>query len=181
MNLTLAAENPGNISGWIADHDGKIRIAITTDGVNTSLLYRDKEKEDFRTIVTTDFKERIVPLFFDFDNINIYAASNLGRDKSAIVKYDIKNGKELELLFEHPEVDAGSLSYSTKRKVITEITYTTWKMERKFLDKESESIFNRISKDLGKYEISITGMNKDENKFLIRTYSDRSLGANLLL
>src|SRR5215510_5897164 len=38
--LALIAENPGNITGWHADHDGRIRIAVTADGVNTSLLYR---------------------------------------------------------------------------------------------------------------------------------------------
>ena len=36
--LTLVAENPGNISGWHTDHEGKIRAATATDGVNTSLL-----------------------------------------------------------------------------------------------------------------------------------------------
>ena len=38
--LEMAAENPGNIQGWVTDHEGKIRVATTTDGLNTSLLYR---------------------------------------------------------------------------------------------------------------------------------------------
>ena len=32
------AENPGNITGWKTDHNGKLRIAMTTDGVNTSII-----------------------------------------------------------------------------------------------------------------------------------------------
>ncbi|MBK8549886.1 MAG: S9 family peptidase [Ignavibacteria bacterium] len=176
--LTMTAENPGNVAGWLTDHLGKIRIAITTDGVNTSLLYRDNEDEPFSAIITTNFKEQINPLFFDFENNNIYARSNIGRDKSAIIKYDIKNKKESEVLFEHPDVDVDNLDYSKKRKVLTDISYTTWKKERKFLDNGFENIFKRISNELNEYEIVITGMNKDENKFLIRTYSDRSLGAN---
>ena len=36
--LTSLAENPGNISSWITDHEGQLRIAISTDGVNTSVL-----------------------------------------------------------------------------------------------------------------------------------------------
>ena len=43
--MKLIAENPGNISGWMTDHDGNLRVAITTDGVNTSILYRDSESE----------------------------------------------------------------------------------------------------------------------------------------
>lgn len=33
--LTLLAENPGNIQGWMTDHDGKLRVAIAiVDGIN---------------------------------------------------------------------------------------------------------------------------------------------------
>ncbi len=77
--------------------------------------------------------------------------------KVAIVKYDIKNGKELEVIYEHPEVDVDNLNYSKKRKVLTSVPFTTWKRERKFLDKEMEKIFNRISKEMGNYEVVITG------------------------
>ena len=38
----LVAENPGNITGWLTDHDGRLRVAVATDGVSTSLLYRDR-------------------------------------------------------------------------------------------------------------------------------------------
>ena len=41
----MIAENPGNISGWMTDHDGRLRIAITSDGVNTSILHRKSETE----------------------------------------------------------------------------------------------------------------------------------------
>ena len=176
-SMTLSAENPGNVGGWITDHDGKIRAAITTDGVNTSLLYRESEDKQFKTVLTTSFKDTLRPLFFTFDNKNIYASSNLGRDKSAIIKYDIESAKETEVIFEHADVDCEALHYSRKRKVLTSVSYYTWKHERHFLDKEIENIFRRLEKDLGGYEITIADKNKNEDKFLIRTYSDRSLGS----
>ena len=37
--LTLVAENPGNVTEWGTDHDGKIRYAITTDGVDQTYLW----------------------------------------------------------------------------------------------------------------------------------------------
>ena len=175
--LDLIAENPGNIVGWITDHAGALRMAATTDGVNTTLLYRDTEKDDFRPLITTNFKESVSPLFFTFDNQHFYASSNRGRDKSAIVKIDSTTGEEIELLFEHPEVDVSNLSYSHKRKVLTGIAYTTWKTERKFLDEQAEQRYNRLKQALGDYEIAVTSSNKNEDKFIVRTYSDRSLGA----
>ena len=176
----MIAENPGNIVGWMTDHAGALRIAMTTDGVNTTLLYRDKEEDDFQPLITTNFKESVSPLFFTFDNQHFYAASNLGRDKSAIVQVDTRTGEEIEKLFEHPEVDVSHLSYSRKRKVLTGIAYTTWKTERKFLDETTEALYNRLKRDLGEYEISITSHNKNEDVFIVRTHSDRSLGAYYL-
>ena len=178
--LKMEAENPGNISVWITDHDGHIRAALTTDGVNSSMLYRENSTGVFKPVLTTNFKETIRPLFFTFDNKYIYASSNLNRDKAAIVKFDISNGKELELIYEHPEVDVYDLSYSKKRKVLTSITYTTWKRQIEFLDEEKKSIYDRITPELGNYEIVIADSNKDEDKFIIRTYSDRTLGAYYL-
>lgn len=178
--MKIAAENPGNISGWVTDHEGKIRAALTTDGVNNSLLFRETEKDEWRIIITTDFKESIVPLFFTFDNSYLYASSNIGRDKSAIIKYDIKNAKELEVIFEHPDVDVYYMSYSRKRKVLTAISYDTWKRERFFLDEQTKQIYEKLQSMLGKYEISVADKDENEDKYIIRTYSDRSLGANYL-
>ena len=47
--MELIAENPGNISGWQTDHDGKLRLAFTADGTNTSMLYREIESDTFRS------------------------------------------------------------------------------------------------------------------------------------
>lgn len=178
MNMT--AENPGNISGWVTDHDGRVRAALTTDGVNTSLLFRETEQDKWKTVITTDFKESIMPLFFTFDNEYLYASSNIGRDKSAIIKYDIKNAVELEVIFEHPEVDVNSLGYSKKRKVLTAVSFDTWKRERVFLDEETGKIFKRLEEELGNYDIFIADKDDNEEKFIVRTYSDRSLGANFI-
>ncbi|MEP7128262.1 MAG: S9 family peptidase, partial [Chitinophagales bacterium] len=125
--LTLIAENPGNITEWITDHNGDIRLALTTDGVNQSILYRDHKSNPFQVVITTSFRETLQPLFFTFDNKDIYALSNIGRDKSAIVLYDLDARKEKEVLFLHDEVDLSGLSYSHKRKVLTSYSYTDWK------------------------------------------------------
>jgi len=172
----MIAENPGNIMSWMTDHDGKLRVAIASDGVNTVMLYRETENDAFKEVLTTNFRESVEPLFFTFDNKSLYASSNLGRDKSAIVKFNIANGKELEMLYENPDVDVSGLSYSKNRKVLTAISYVKDKREMKFLDAIAEKRYDRLKKELGDYEVVIAGANKNENKFLVRTYSDRSLG-----
>ncbi|WP_372755531.1 prolyl oligopeptidase family serine peptidase [Labilibaculum sp.] len=179
--MTMLYENPGNISGWLTDHDGKLRVALAvTDMVNTTVLYRDTEKDAFKPILTTNFKESLSPLFFTFDNKKLYAASNIGRDKSEIVIFDPETAKETEVLFANDQVDVGNLAYSKKRKVITKAYYTTDKVHYKFFDEESEKMYNRVKKDLPDYDCYFTSTNTNEDKYLIRTYSDRSLGAYYL-
>jgi dipeptidyl aminopeptidase/acylaminoacyl peptidase len=173
----MIAENPGNIMGWMTDHDGKLRIATASDGVNSVLMYRETEEAPFKEVLVTNFRESVEPIFFSFDNKFVYASSNLGRDKSAIVKFDIANGKEMEVMYENPYVDVSGLSYSKKRKVLTAISYVKEKREMKFLDGIAETRYNRLKKELGDHEVVITGVNKNEDKFLVRTYSDRSLGS----
>ncbi len=177
-DMEMLAENPGNIQAWMFDHAGKLRIALAiVDGVNTSLLYRETEQDEWKDVLTTSFKETMSPAFFTFDNKNVIAVSNLGRDKMAVVEFDIANGKELKVLYENEDYDVSEVFYSRKRKVITSASYTSWKRERHFFDKETEKLFKRLNKDLGEYEIGITATNKEESVYIIRTYSDRSLGA----
>jgi dipeptidyl aminopeptidase/acylaminoacyl peptidase len=176
--LTLLAENPGNIQSWITDHDGKLRLAIAIEGgVNTSILFRETEQDKFKTVLTTSFKETLAPQFFTFDNKNIYASSNLGRDKSAIVEFDPRTGKEIKTLYENPEYDVDLLYYSRIRKVLTSARYTSWKRERYFFDKETEELIGKLTKELGNQSFEISSTNKAEDKLIVRTYTDKSLGA----
>jgi dipeptidyl aminopeptidase/acylaminoacyl peptidase len=175
--MHVVAKNPGNITRWITDHNGSVRVAIATDGVNNTVLYRASEQEEFREVLTTHFKDELDPLFFTFDNTQVYAMSNLGRDRVAIVKFDIQNGKELEVLFEHPEVDVEMLTYSEKRKTLARAFYTTWKQQIHFFDEMYRELYDRLIAKLPNYEIGLVDHTKDEQTFIIRTHSDRSLGA----
>ena len=175
---SMLAKNPGNIQGWMFDHDGKLRIATAiVDGVNQSILYRENEEDEFKTIITTNFKEGFNPQFFTFDNKNIIGSSNLGRDKSVIVEFDPITAKEVRVLYANDNYDVNGVGYSRKRKVITAAYFESWKSERHYFDSTSKAIFEKIQKQLSGYEIGITAINKDENIIILRTYSDKSLGS----
>ena len=178
--LTLLAENPGNITAWITDHAGRIRLAIATDGVNNSIMHRADDNSAFATVITTNFRQQISPLFFDFDNKLLFAASNIDRDKAAIVRVDPATAKEESLIFEHPEVDVGGLDWSRKRKVCTEAQFVTWKRERKFFDAEMQAIHADLERQLPGYEIDLQSSNKDETLFVVAAWNDRTQGVRYL-
>jgi dipeptidyl aminopeptidase/acylaminoacyl peptidase len=174
--LEMIMENPGNITGWMTDHDGKLRVAITSDGVRTSLLYRDSEDEPFESILTTNFKETLSPEFFTFDNRKLYASSNLDRDKTAIVVFDPKTGKEEKVLYEDSDFDVSGLSYSKKDKKLTAVSYTGIKHKYHFFDEEMKSIHAKLQNEFPEMEIYMVSSNDQEDKFIVRTYGDQSLG-----
>ena len=175
--LELVAENPGSVSSWITDHEGKVRAAVQTDGVNTELLTRATEDEPFQKVLSTNFRESVSPLFFTYDNKDLYASSNLGRDKAAIVRLDPATGKEVELLFEHPEVDTERLLGSDKRKVLTAAAFTRDKQEYHFFDDWRRELQAKLEKKLPGEEVTLSSMSREEDKFIVRTHSDRSRGA----
>ena len=178
--MKMVAENPGKVSNWITDHAGVIRAATETDGVNASLLTRPDEKTPFKKVLTTDFREQLNPQFYTFDNKNLYATSNIGRDKAAVVTIDPTNGKELEKIYDNPDVDVDALAYSKKRKVITFATFTTWKPERKFFDPQTEAMYKTLAEKLPGYEVEVVANDKAEDKFIVMASNDRTPGTRNL-
>ena len=174
--LDLIAENPGNISGWMTDNDGKLRIATTTDGVNTGLLYRENEMNDFKSILITNFKESVAPLFFTFDNKELYVSSNRGRDKSAIYTFDLAQAKEKKLIFEHNEVDVYGLMKSKKRQIITGVRYVTDRREYHFFDEWRENLQRNLEAKLQGKEVALSDLSDDETRAIVISYSDKSRG-----
>src|SRR3954468_14463925 len=115
--MKMVAQNPGHMDHWVNDHEGRILAATETDGVNAALLTRPDEKSQFKKVLSTNFREHLGVQFFTFDNKQLYAASNIGRDKQAIVTIDPATGKETGMIYQNPDVDVDGLAFSKKRKV----------------------------------------------------------------
>lgn len=175
--MVQLAENPGNIVGWMTDHEGKLRVAFSTDGVNQTILFRETEQDTFRSVLTTNFKESVSPFLFTFDNKMLYASSNLGRDKSVLVLFDPAEGKEKEIIFETQDADIEGVDYSKKDKKLLSVSWTTDLEKEHFFDAEAESMKKKLQEKLPGYLVNIGSKNKAEDKIMIRTYSDKSRGA----
>ncbi len=173
---TLIAENPGDVVGWQTDHMGNVRIAAANEGVNSMLKYREAATGAFRTIITTDYKTDVTPLFFTFDDKRFYALSNRGRDKKALVIIDPAKPDAEELVYAHPEVDLSNAGYSRLRKVLTQADYTTARSEHKFFDAATETLYHRIQAKLPGYEITLQSQTRNEDRFIVAAANDHTPG-----
>jgi len=174
--MEMIAQNPGSAEGWMIDHAGNVRGCTQSDGVNTSMLYRDGATGPFRKLFTTNFKEQVGFQNFDKDNKILYVSSNRGRDKSAIFEFDPATAKEGKLIYENPDVDVNGLSYSEKYKALVAVHYEDDKSRTKWLTPESQEFDKKVKEALGTEDYMIASSDKNEDHFILQTYGDRTGG-----
>ena len=180
--LTLLAENPGNYQGWTTDHLGRLRaVTAIVDGVNTQLLYRDNDDDDFRPVLTTNFKETVSIMGFTSDNKLVYAASNLHRDKLALVLMEPATATEVKLLYEDKDYDIASISYSRKRGKLLSVYCTGHRFPvRHYFDEEARLLRSRLEAHFPGLRVGIADCDKEEQTYIVYVGSDKTPGAYYL-
>lgn len=179
--MEIAAKNPGNITKWMTDSKGVLKIAIASDGVNETLMYREKENQAFAPVITNNFETTFQPIAFSEDQPDVlYAISSVNRDKNALVALDLKNGKEKQVLFANDTLNVVDATYSRFRKKMLFATCETWKREKFYLDDSTKVAYSRIDKLLPGTEWIITDRDKTDKVFVIRTFTDKNPGSYYL-
>ncbi|WP_171685892.1 S9 family peptidase [Paenibacillus planticolens] len=175
----MHAQNPGNVKLWATDNWGRVRAALARDGEKTSLLYREDENKAFAIIDTFNASDTFLPALFTFNNEQIYAVSNVGRDKMALVKYDPNTRKETEVLYVNNDVDINDIIVSFKKQSILAVSYETDDMQMQYLDKEFEALSHTIEEKLKTRHWGLIG-SPDRDVLLLYTGSDKSYGSYYL-
>jgi dipeptidyl aminopeptidase/acylaminoacyl peptidase len=175
--LTVLFDNKENYDSWVTDHEGHIRIATKTDGVNVSYYYRDNEKAPFKLLLTTSFKESFAPQVFDAQNKNVYVLSNLGnRDKIALVEYDPAANKEVKEIFSVPDYDLDHIFYDEKNRVLVSAYWTSDKDEEHFFDEKWASWKKALDAKFPGYLTDYVTYNDSLTSAIAIVYSDRLPG-----
>ena len=179
--MEMAAKNPGNITNWITDAKGKLRMAMSSDGVNQTLLYRENENQSFRPIVTNNFKTTLLPIAFAQDKAStVYAISNVNRDKQALVELDCTTGKEKSVLFANDSLNVVDAQYSKQKGKMLYVLSETWKKNKHYLDAAAKQLYQEIDNLLPQTESRVIDRDKNENVFIVRTFTDRNPGSYYL-
>lgn len=178
---TMVAQNPGDIVGWATDHAGRVRVALRSDGLKSEVLYRATENDSFKTLISTDYKTEVSVAAFTADNRRLYAISNRGRDRKALVLIDPARPDAERVVFEHPEVDLGGATWSRRHKKITEVSYVTDRLRRHFFDAATERVYRHAgARTPGLTEIFLQSATRAEDKFIVGAASDRTPGGRYI-
>jgi dipeptidyl aminopeptidase/acylaminoacyl peptidase len=172
--------NPGNITQWYPDANGKIRLVKVSDGVDESILYRPNDNTPFKRIIANNFKTSVRPIAFTGEKNYFYALSNVDRDKSALVEINAEDGKERKVVFADDNADIQSSDYSKNTHKIELLSWDAAKPQTHYLDPDIKSIYDKLNTELKGNEVNITDRDSAENKFIVFTYTDRNPGSYYL-
>ncbi|SFG63670.1 Dipeptidyl aminopeptidase/acylaminoacyl peptidase [Pedobacter insulae] len=179
--MQMVSRNPGNITGWMTDSKGKVRLASSSDGVKETLLIRQSEDQPFKPIVTINFKTTLRPIAFSESEPNImYVISDVDRDKSALVELDCLTGKERRVLFANDTLNAVDAQYSKNRGEMDYVVYESWKKQKHYLNANARSFYQKLDKLVPNTEYRIIDRDKNEKIFVVRTFTDRNPGSYYL-
>ena len=170
----MIAKNPGHWTDWLADHEGRLRAAVSSEGLESSVYYRETESAPFQKIMTAGLEDDFRPVLFTADSKSLYVLSNLGRDTAALQVFDPQKRRVLATLFSHPKADVDDIGWSKKRKALLYAGYYTEKQGRRFFDSREEKIFRDLESKIPGKEVYKLSSSRSESMMTFGAYSDRS-------
>ncbi|TMP04087.1 S9 family peptidase [Pseudoalteromonas sp. S3178] len=175
--MDIIAKNPGGYQGWLLDHDGDVRGALSIDGLRGKFYYKNKDEEKFRVLREYNIEdENITPLAFDFDNKTLFVSSNIGRDTSALYYFHPEKNELGELIFGMPEVDVSNLMLSIKRKKLLGVRYLDEYPEVVYFDTETAQMMASLESAFKDKVVNVTSRSKDEVLNIVYVGSDTDPG-----
>ena len=177
--VTLIAENPGNIAGWLADRDGKLRAAVTqTPTGDSELLVRDDEASHFRVLAEFANEDGGDPHAFTPDGREIYLSSARGSDLQRLVAINTTTGEE-RLIDADEEVDLGGPILSDATGELLGAAYLRDRLVVNTMDDRFARDFDGL-RGLHPGDPSITSSDRDETTWVAAFDDDRDPGATFL-
>ncbi|NGM62917.1 S9 family peptidase [Sphingobacterium sp. SGG-5] len=171
-------QNSEGFMSWYASFDGKVRMAMSSDSVQETLWYREEEDQEYHNVLQTDSSSKIIHLGpVKNKKDQIYALSNLGRDKLALVTLDLNTGREAEILYADPNNDINWEGYSSGRKSVLYSSIYNEKKNTLIHDKELAKIYERIRERFRDYTLDIIDVDSLFNTVIFKPYTDTNPGS----
>ena len=173
----LVAKNPGNVMNWIGSPDGVVRIALTSDSVQETLLYRRAERDPFKEVMVNDFETLFYPIgFVKGSTDHIYAFSNRNRDRMALVEFDASTGQELRNIHENKRGDLSIEGYSHNLQEMVYVSSFADKYQKEVFNASYREVYQELKKKFKDSEISFLDVDKQQEGFVVRVFSDIHAG-----
>jgi dipeptidyl aminopeptidase/acylaminoacyl peptidase len=183
--VTLEATNPGDVLTWTTDNDFVIRAATAFDGKsgNTLIRVRDAVDKPWRDLVVMPFEQALFDgqvvggsLIAGFapDGKSLIIHSALHSDTGRLVRVDLRDGKELEVLAQDPQADVADSGPGSGPSVLCDpmthaiqaVEFDYMKPDWVFLDPKVEADFAVIGKDMPAF-LDLVSRDRADKKWIV--------------
>jgi len=162
--LALAAENPGDVDGWLVDSKLQVRgKSIARPDAGFDVFVRETETSKWKKIISWDSDDALASHLISFtkDGKSLFLIDSRNTNTGRLIKLNIKGG-ETEVLFEDSKYDVGA--------VIT--NPDTYEIEAAIIEKDrahTEILDKKIKKDFEK----INALQKGDAKLIGKDDADK--------
>lgn len=178
--LELIGLNPGNIIGWVADRDGRLRAArAQTPGGDFQILVRDDERSALRVVAEYANEDGGHPFAFSPDGARLWVGSARGSDLLRLVELDPADGSEREI-DRDDEVDLAGPVISDRTGELLGAVYVRDRVVMHPFDERFARDWEAV-RALHPGDPHITGQDADETRWIVAFDDDRDPGATYLV
>lgn len=169
--LTLVTENPGNVIGWLADPDFKIRgaKAMRPDG-GSELLVRDDAEGPWRALMSWGPDDQGGAHGFAPGGKSVYVESS--HESDATVLYEMSlDGKVKKVLAESPGADLGGVLMHPRDYHAEAAAFEHDRLRWRVLDKKLQADFDALAEQAAG-DVRLASRDDDDTTWLVLDTSD---------
>ena len=171
--LTLLGRNPGAVERWITDRKGRVVARTRTLKSGQWVLeVPGKEAGQWRVITTGAFDEHYWIYDQPPDDSFVWALSYRGSDTLALVKLDLRTGKET-LRYRHPTLDLEGVGINLETYEPLFVNYRAGLRKRHYFDKALERDIARF-RPKGPATIGFPSVSRDWRRMVVAVHTDRT-------
>jgi dipeptidyl aminopeptidase/acylaminoacyl peptidase len=172
-DIKLVARNPGNILGWMADYDQKVRgaVAMTPDG-ETELLVRGDEDATWENVLTWSDEDNMVssPISFTKDGGSMLMIDSRNANAGRLVRLDLATN-ELTIIAEDETYDVSDVMLNPDTYKVEAVAFDRDRTEWTALDDAVAADFKAI-RALDDGEFSVTSYDNAYDKWTVAFTKD---------
>jgi len=171
---TLVAQNPGDVASWITDVEGDLRARVRkVQDVRMALELFDASRQSWRPLIDWDMGDWVQFLYFTADDVGMWLLSNRGRDRTSLVRLDLRTGAET-VVYEESTVDVGGVYVSElTRQPVWAVSCPDYPKIH-FFNSEFEAAFESVFNDKPA-GLSLISVDNGERLFTVSVYTERGI------
>ena len=189
-------KNPGDVVSWGVDRAGQVRLGIVgRGGREDSVIYRDNNRDAWRTFPAPAGLQKVHPLFFDGTNQGLYVAALSPEKRTALFHLTLGGQSEAKLVLSDPEYDIVSQTFTPSmdgvamaRPIFSEqkasllgVWFVRDAPRVQWFDKQFVAYQRAIDRTLPNTINLYAGKSRDDQRVLFFAFSDRDPGTYVLL